>query len=312
MKLFFIDANNTTAQVNYPLLEEFMQMGLDVTYITSFNRWDSDYYESNYDVNSRWFFFNFPNKVGNQRLRQVLKGATYFIDIMKLFFFILFNRPEIIHVNNIVIAPITYYFLKLLRIIKLKIILTQHNYKEHDKTTVSLYKSKCFYEFDKIICLSVFTKNEFPKIFHNKINVLPHGNVYNKEIRKYAHDFNNATHRSGSINLLFFGIIRPYKGIELLIDAVCSLEKKIQKDINLRIIGNALNNNYLQTLKSRTNSNTNIQITHKFLDYKEIINEIMMATIGVLPYLNATQSGIPYLYAGLYTPLVNYKCRRIT
>jgi BarA-like signal transduction histidine kinase len=87
MKLFFIDANNTTAQVNYPLLEEFMQMGLDVTYITSFNRWDSDYYESNYDVNSRWFFFNFPNKVGNQRLRQVLKGATYFIDIMKLFFF---------------------------------------------------------------------------------------------------------------------------------------------------------------------------------------------------------------------------------
>ncbi len=304
MKIFFIDANNNTAQVNYPLLEQFILKGMDVIYFTSFNRWDSDYYESNYGVNSKYIFFILPNKVASQKLRRILKGAFYLIDLIRFFLIILFNRPEIIHVNNITIAPIDYYFYKSLRIFNIKLILTQHNYKEHEKNTVPKYKLKCFDEFDTIICLSEFTKNEFPDKFHRKIIVLPHGNVYKKEIANYGANANKIASKHKSVNLLFFGLIRPYKGIELLIDAIRNMENTNFKNINLRIVGNALDNSYLQNLRTRSESDSNILIVNKFMDYEEILNEITRSDIGILPYITATQSGVPYLYAAMNTPLL--------
>ena len=303
MKIFFIDPNNTTAQVNYPLLEKLLMKNFKVLYLSSFNRWNSDYYEQNYQVNSKYIFFNYANRIKNQKLRQIAKGISYPLNLLKLIVIVCIGKPDILHFNNVTIPLFDFFAFVLFKTLKYRIIITQHNFKEHDKKKVSKYKLKCFNKVDKIICLSDFNKKQFPDHLKSKIEVIKHGNVYEKEIEKYAIKGLKKNKRL-IYKLLFIGLIRPYKGLENLIDAYKSLPEDFKNTVQLEIVGNALNKNYLKELKIKQDGCLNIQICDKYLEYSEMVSIIQSSDVGVLPYISATQSGIPYLFASLNKPII--------
>lgn len=302
MKVFFIDPNNNTAQVNYPLLEELINQGINIKYYTSYNRWDSVYYEQNYVANSKIVFFRLANKFKTQKLRQILKGVSYPFNLLKLYREIKKHKPDILHFNNVTIAIFDSIFFSFLKRKNYTIVLTQHNFFEHGKDKISKLRLSTFNKADKIITLSSFTRNEFPQEFHQKIRVIKHGNVYEKEIDKYS--IPQVEKNKGVITFLFIGLIRPYKGIELLIEAVKSLPENFHNRVELKIVGKAHNIDYLNKLLKLKEGLSNIQIVNKFLGYNEMVPLIQESDIGVLPYLTATQSGVPYLFAGLLKPLI--------
>jgi glycosyltransferase involved in cell wall biosynthesis len=302
MNIYFIDPNNNTAQVNYPLLEELIKQGITIKYYTSYNRWDSEYYEQNYVVNSNIVFFRLANKFKTQKLRQILKGVSYPFNLLKLYREIKKHKPDILHFNNVTIAFFDSIFFSFLKRKNYTIVLTQHNFFEHGKDKISNLRLSTFNKADKIITLSSFTKNEFPHEFHQKIRVIKHGNVYEKEIDKYS--VLQVEKNKGVITFLFIGLIRPYKGIELLIEAVKSLPENFHNRVELKIAGKAHSIDYLNKLLKLKEGFNNIQIVNKFLDYNEMISLIQESDVGVLPYLTATQSGVPYLFAGLQKPLI--------
>lgn len=79
-------------------------------------------------------------------------------------------------------------------------------------------------------------KNMFPDT-ESKIYVIPHGTYsghVNSSIRlKY-------TGKDSEVNFLLFGQIRPYKGIDILIQAISYLNREIREKIHITIVGNQL------------------------------------------------------------------------
>lgn len=86
------------------------------------------------------------------------------------------------------------------------------------------------------------------------------------------------------IKILYFGRIVPYKGIDILIDAVNILQNKYP--IHLIIAGSGTPYFSFDKIKS-------YEFINKHITNKEIVNLIESSDIVVLPYTSASQSGVP-------------------
>jgi glycosyltransferase involved in cell wall biosynthesis len=95
--------------------------------------------------------------------------------------------------------------------------------------------------------------------------------------------------RSTPKRALFFGRISPYKGVELFYSAAEQLSKEFP-DVLFTIAGKALPDYSPEFLIK--NSNPNIKIMNKFIDLNTLSKLMTESTFCVLPYLDATQSGV--------------------
>lgn len=101
--------------------------------------------------------------------------------------------------------------------------------------------------------------------------------------------------------LLFFGFIRDYKGLDLLIQAFGALDDSYQLVIAGETYGN------FEKYDNLINSNTNKQRIHKFIKYisdKEVSTYFSAADVCVLPYKSATQSGITGISYHFELPII--------
>ena len=89
-------------------------------------------------------------------------------------------------------------------------------------------------------------------------------------------------------NILFLGRIEKYKGVDLLLDAFFEVNKKMP-NINLTIAGNGNLKPYLPKIKR---SEKAITVINKWLEDEEIGDLIYDCDFLVLPYIDASQSGI--------------------
>ena len=171
------------------------------------------------------------------------------------------------------------------------VIVTLHDpipHKGASKVLVSLY-TKATKKADKIIVLSQkfvdVTANLYGK---NKkdIYVIPHGifdnykKVYDAKLR---HEYDNS-----KVNFLFFGRITPYKGLDVLATAY----KKLKNDydnVALTIVGNGDFNSYKESYSKLRN----VEIINRWIKDEEVYGFYDQAeVITVLPYIEATQSGV--------------------
>ncbi len=115
----------------------------------------------------------------------------------------------------------------------------------------------------------------------NKIHFIPFGIL---EIYKHYknEDFNAPEH-----DILFFGRISPYKGIEYFIEAIQSL-KKDYPAIKAVIAGSG--KFYFNT--SDIEKDSSFTIINKFIQSDELVELIKASKIVVCPYTDATQSGV--------------------
>lgn len=310
MKIYYIDANNDTAQLNYPLVEALnCKSNFDVKYITSKNRYHQNYYYDNYNVISNFFFFKFSSRIKTVRVRRFFKVIEYIIDSVRLFWYIKNNKPDIIHFNNYFLSFIDYFSLKYYKKLGIKIVITKHNFLNHDTKNISKFGLLFLRKVDNIICLSSFVLKQFPIDLQSKITLIEHGNCYQKEVSIYKKNksINIKYFDSNKVNILFFGLIRRYKGVELLLDSIEMLPEDYKCKIEVLILGRVLDSIYLKELKQKikdSNLDNIVYIQDKFLSYQEALHAIDKTDVGVLPYLNASQSGVPFLYLSMYKPLV--------
>ena len=92
--------------------------------------------------------------------------------------------------------------------------------------------------------------------------------------------------------ILFFGFIRAYKGLNLLLDAMS--DKRIRNGgIKLVIAGEFYEDKAVYLEKIKTNELSQSVILHtEFIDKGKVKDYFCAADMVVQPYLNATQSGI--------------------
>ncbi|MBG6187895.1 glycosyltransferase family 4 protein [Flavobacterium sp. CAN_S2] len=191
-------------------------------------------------------------------------------------------RPESIYAPFMHLwSTILYVFLQ-----KFKIYSTVHDVKVHLGENMLLYppyiagiklSHKLIILNNKDIDLAI--KMGFDE---TDICVIPHASFsyYRKEELIGKHGLKH--------NILFIGRIEKYKGIQLLLDAFNLLEKTNPK-LNLTIAGSGDLKFYEKQIESRKDS---ITVINKWLSDDEIGYLISTCDFLVLPYIDASQSGI--------------------
>jgi glycosyltransferase involved in cell wall biosynthesis len=103
--------------------------------------------------------------------------------------------------------------------------------------------------------------------------------------------------------LLFFGLIRPYKGLKYLIQAMSRVVKSI--DCVLLVVGEFYESKeeYL-TLIKKLGLEKHIVIRDEYVKNEAVALYFSSADVVVLPYVKATQSGIVQIAFGLNKPVI--------
>lgn len=104
--------------------------------------------------------------------------------------------------------------------------------------------------------------------------------------------------------ILFFGIIRDYKGLDLLLQAFEQMPSR-QKNVRLLVAGEYYSNEekYQQLIKALKLEST-VKVVNQFIKDSEVGQYFCAADIVAQPYKNATQSGVTQIAYHFETPML--------
>lgn len=157
---------------------------------------------------------------------------------------------------------------------------------------------------DGLIAMSDAVKHDIQKLLpsHPPIEVLPHP-VYDhfgvKTDKEQAKSFFGI--QVDQKVLLFFGIIRDYKGLDILIEAF----SKLDSTYSLIIAGESYGS--FEMYQRRIDENPNRERIHVFNRYipdHEVPQYFSAADVCILPYRSATQSGITAISLHFDLPII--------
>lgn len=104
--------------------------------------------------------------------------------------------------------------------------------------------------------------------------------------------------------LLFFGYVRKYKGLDLLIESFPKIKSQVP-DAKLLIVGEFYDSpdNYLELIR-KLNIEKDVVVINKFVANEEVAKYYKICDLVVLPYRSATQSGILNVAYGFNKPVL--------
>ena len=184
---------------------------------------------------------------------------------------------------------------------KIKIVSTIHDVSMHlgeKNTIIDRFNDYIIKHSHKIITLSerfislIMEKYNFRK---EQICWIRHGN-YN-----YYRPDNFYKKNSITKKILFFGRIHEYKGISVLLDAM-SIVKEKDSDIVLSIIGNGIISNNDNDKIKKLGSCCNVE--NKYVPNEEIYKYFEDVDFVVVPYIEASQSGVVMLAYAFGKPVI--------
>jgi glycosyltransferase involved in cell wall biosynthesis len=100
--------------------------------------------------------------------------------------------------------------------------------------------------------------------------------------------------------LLFFGLIREYKGLDLLLEAFSELDDSFQ----LIIAGEVYGERSLYDALIQQSKNKHIFFADHFISNDEVASYFSAADLCLLPYRSATQSGIKAMCDAFHVPVL--------
>lgn len=235
---------------------------------------------------------------------------------------VLDNRPEVLHIHwtypflvaksrlGTIAKSIKFMCeLSLLRVFGIKIVWTVHNIVDHEgrfKSTELFFNKLLVSLCDKLIVHCQSAKTEIMKVYNKEdsfIEVIPHGSyigLYENNITRA-----NARHKL-NLNVkdkvfLYFGQVRPYKGIPELIDAFKRLKDERCK---LLIVGKPLNSEIAENIKSYCVKNGNIKTVLTFIPDNDIQIYMNAADVVALPFKDILTSGSAILSMSFGKPII--------
>jgi len=186
----------------------------------------------------------------------------------------------------------------------IKVVGLVHNAISHEPTFIEKPLARYFFNAcDAFIVMSEPVRNDLLSIKKDaKIWVQPHPihDEYKEKMdKKEAQRLLGI--REDKKTLLFFGLIREYKGLDLLIEATNFLTD----DYQLVIAGEAYGSfDKYQDLINKSRIKDNIKVFQYYIN-DDMVSLLFSATdLLVLPYRSATQSGVVAIAYQLETPMV--------
>lgn len=175
---------------------------------------------------------------------------------------------------------------------------TVHNLVGHDSQFPKMEKFMCKLFLRMMDGISVHNQYTIDmlvsdyKVDINKIFLIPHGNYINVYPKATSSKIKELTSQFNFVGkprvIMFFGQIRPYKGVEILINSFISAQVDNTK---LLICGNVKSKSYESTLIKRTENYDNIVLYNHFVSDEDLSSYFEVADVVVFPYKNILTSG---------------------
>ncbi len=186
-----------------------------------------------------------------------------------------------------------------------KILSVCHNVIPHETKPGDLSFTKYFFsKVDYFILLSQKVKNDLLRIRPNaKFKVLFHpvyssfGKPVDKEAAKEYLNLNYPK------IILFFGLVREYKGLDVLLKAMSLIKQS--SNVKLVIAGEFYQEKKIyDDLIEKYHISESVDVIDKFIDSEEVKYYFSAADAVILPYKDATQSGIVQVAVNFGKPLI--------
>lgn len=187
---------------------------------------------------------------------------------------------------------------------RIKVVSLVHNAISHERTLIEKPLAKFFFnKCDAFIVMSDPVKNDLIALRKDaQILLQPHPiyDHYGDRIDRTT-ACNNLGIRTDKKNLLFFGLIRDYKGLDILIDSMQYLDKSYQ----LIIAGESYGSfEKYQALIDASPLKDNIVVMEQYIPDSMVPDLFSAADVLVLPYRSATQSGVVALAYQMELPMI--------
>lgn len=232
--------------------------------------------------------------------RRALKLVEALVNLSALTVRFLISPPDVIHVQFLPMLkwnlPLDLWFLDFCRGRGSKIVLTVHDLLPHNSgetykpTFLELYR-----KVDRIICHSDHIRTLLEAEFSlpgNKISVIPHGPFfYDLPAVGTGQTSLGFDVESRSVQVLWQGIISPYKGVDLLLRAWQKVEAH-DGDCRLAIVGTGALE-LLEQIREQVKilGLKRVELQLRFISTQELVALYRAADIVVYPYRAITTSG---------------------
>jgi glycosyltransferase involved in cell wall biosynthesis len=139
-----------------------------------------------------------------------------------------------------------------------------------------------------------------------RIAVIPHG-LYDQYSVMKSREAKTRIGIDEKYCILFFGLLRPYKGVTNLIEAFETLPADIRSESHLFIVGEAWEDHasVLRALQSKYREQ--ITIVDRYVSDDEISLYFSAADVLVIPYTRASQSGVAHIGMAFGLPIIASK-----
>ncbi len=211
------------------------------------------------------------------------------------------SQPDVLHVQE---TNDPWYDLTLLFNKMPPLVTTIHDVFRHPGDRGSIPGSEytrriAFYRSQQIIVHAHHLRDALIKHFQipcQRLNVLPHGEL-GSLYKRLAKEQNVVQE---PYTLLFIGRIWPYKGLKYLIEAMPLVAESIP-EVKLIIAGRGEN---LDSYFPQGYDDRRYEILNRYIEREEMMDLFQRSTVSVLPYIEASQSGVAALSYGMGTPVI--------
>ncbi len=252
-----------------------------------------------------------PSK--NYRLSKLQKTIKYNIYLSRLLLHIMTANGKIVHFQFFRRERLESIYLLLLRLLGVSIVYTAHNILPHEGNGIdSLLRYIVYKSSGAIIVHSESTKKRLMQAFKfcgDKTRVIPHGNfdIYLPDNPISKLDARSRLSLAESDNvILFFGYIREYKGLGLLLDAF-EIASMADGHLKLIIAGAARTGELAERYQKRINTMRarDKMVFHcQFIPQEDVPLYFTASDLVVLPYKHIDHSGIVHLAYSFKRPVI--------
>ena len=205
---------------------------------------------------------------------------------------------DVVHLQWLVLPQLDRRFVRRLQASGIPVIHTVHDTKPFHGSPTAAVQVNGWLEtlqcFDALIVHTTQSRNALRElgVEGDRIHVIPHGIIPLGDgpppapvPRQFGED--------DPVTLLFFGLIKPYKGVDVLLEAFAKISPEFRRGVRLKIAGNPIEvHEDLTDVVARLGIQDQVDLDLRFVPDNEVPALVAGADVLVFPYHRIDASGI--------------------
>ncbi len=299
LSVVVVDPSCFSLPYDYSLCHALCATGCEVTLARSRFLYDESAFSGPFASWDRFYQLthSWKQERAQSWMGKFAKGVEHLVSMKRLRAELRRIKPAIIHFQWLPLPALDRLFLpSLSRIAPLVLTLHNTNFSRFGVGTRLQQETgirAALKHFRALIVHSNFSKQKIVErnwMPPENVHVVPHGPL---DYYRGSPTLSRPAGQQDNNEVLFFGNIEPYKGLDLLLRAFAALPPALLNQSRLRIAGRpGRGTSELQTLSDTLGIQSRVTWQLGFVAEKEVAGLFRSATLAVLPYREIDQSGV--------------------